>query len=550
MKNPFVFGIGIMLIMGAAESLARQGASGPEPAVTKFSSDAGDGTYFNNVIAGDFPDVDMVRVGDKYYLMSTTMHHVPGATLLESEDLVNWSYCSNPLETIEDEDCYNLKNGKRRYAGGMWASALAYHAGTFYIVVNTVSENRGYVAFLLTAKDPKGPWEKKCLNRGFYDCGLLFDGGKIYIVHGHPRLHISELDADFSVVKEQFVAEGNHPEWHDCLEGSRLYHIGEYYYIYSTYGGWPSGQTCFRSKDIWGPYEERLVVSKFIDDRPNTVHQGCLIETQTGEWWTMFFQDMGAIGRCPNLQKVTWKDGWPTIGKDGDGRPEKRRAKPKLPRKKGAKPGERHLATTDGFRGKRLGHQWQWNHQPDNSKWSLTERPGFLRLHTASVTKNFYDARNSLTQRILCRMDGEGRMQPGSGTVRLETKGMRDGDIAGIAVLQSPYAMVGVVKRGKRKFVVWRTDTLDTGENAPPKKSLVEPIRSDVTAICLRASVDPNNGEVQMSWSYDNKSFTPIGEKVRLHFSLLTFVGMRYAIYNYATKSLGGHADVDWFVAE
>ena len=251
----------------------------PRPDFTYQShSDNGDGTYTNPVIFGDFPDPDVIRVGDVYYMVSTTMYIFPGATILKSYDLVNWEYCCNPLERIEASDGYNLENGQNRYSRGQWATALQYHNGKFYLLFTTLDEG----GYLLTTTDIEGEWEKKKLNDGFYDCGLLFDNDKIYVVYGINQLRIAELDEDFNKIpgSDKDVVKWS---FREGLEGSRLYKIGEYYYIYSTYGGWPAFQTVFRSKDIYGPYEEK----KLIDD--DNIHQGALVETQTGEWWTMLF---------------------------------------------------------------------------------------------------------------------------------------------------------------------------------------------------------------------------------------------------------------------
>ena len=520
-------------------------ANTPRPDFSRQSvSDTWTNTFVNTVIRGDFPDVDVVRAGNKYYLMSTTMFYFPGATLLESDDMVNWRWCANPLEQIADDDAYNLVGGHHRYAAGMWGSAMAYHDGIFYLLLNTVSEKEGYVGLLLTAANPHGPWTKKRLPRGYYDCGLMFDrDGKIYVVTGRGKIWICELDKDFNCVKEQQVAEGGYKEWKEGLEGNRLYHIGEYYYIYNTYGGWPSGQTCFRSKNIWGPYEEKLVVDKMIDGKVNTVHQGCLVQTPAGEWWSMLFEDLGPIGRCPNLQKVTWKDGWPTIGENGDGRPQKVVSKEKLGVKRFV---ARGLATNDAFRDPALGLQWQWNHNPDNAKWSLSAAPGFLRLGTASVTNDLYGARNTLTQRILgySKRDRLTRI-PSLGTVKMLTSGMKEGDVAGLAVFQDPYAMIGVEMTNGEKRIVWRTNSF---RKPGAVETLGPAVAGDV--VYFRATVDFETGRADFSFSTDNKDWTAFGEPFRMNYDLTIFVGNRYAIFNYATQSLGGHVDVDWFTTE
>ena len=283
-------------------------------------SDQGTGSYKNPIISADFPDPDVIRVGDTYYMVSTTMHLLPGATIVKSKDLVNWEYCAQPLVQLSDKEDYSLINGKDAYARGMWACSMKYHNGKFYILLNCNDAG----AFVLSATDPEGKWEMKTISRGYYDPGMLFDNGKIYVACGIGNIQMCELDEDFNFIQEKNVINNK-----DGLEGSHLYKIGDYYYIYATYGGWPSGQAIFRSKNIFGPYEEKMLVEKIIDNTPNTVHQGALIDTPDGtQWWTIMQEDKGALGRMPNLQPVVWKEDWPVVGNNG--KPYTSHTKPKV----------------------------------------------------------------------------------------------------------------------------------------------------------------------------------------------------------------------------
>ena len=414
----------------------------PRPDFTFLShSDNGDGTYTNPVIFGDFPDPDVIRVDDWYYMVSTTMHIFPGATILKSRDLVNWEYCCNPLERIELSDAYNLENGQNRYGRGQWATALQYRDGKFYMLFSTLDEG----GYLLTTTDIDGEWEMRKLKEGFYDPGILFDdNGKTYVVYGINKLRIAEVDDDFNKVPggDKEVASYS---FREGLEGSKLYKKDGYYYIYATYGGWPAFQTVFRSKDIYGPYEEK----KLIDD--SNIHQGALVQTQAGEWWTMLFADRGAYGRLPNLQPVSWKDGWPEIGENGKGvatyrKPDVGREYPIC-----------QLPTNDNFRHYKLGMQWGWNHNPDRSRWSLTERAGYLRLYTAGTCGALHEAKNTLTQRIMGYADD---LAHSYGTVKMDISSMKDGDVAGLSIFQDPYAFVGVKVAGGEKHIVYGSSSL------------------------------------------------------------------------------------------
>ena len=493
-------------------------------------SDMGNGRYKNPVVFADFPDPDVIRVDNTYYMISTTMHHFPGATILKSQDLVNWEYCAQPLTQLADNDRYNLLNNKNAYAAGMWACSMKYHDGKFYILIN--GNDAG--GFLLTATDPEGKWEMKKLSRIYYDPGMLFDNGKVYVACGIGNIQMCELDENFNYIREQRVISDK-----DGLEGCHLYKIGDYYYIYPTYGGWPSGQAIFRSTNIFGPYEERMLLEKTINGKPNTIHQGALIETPEGEWWTILQQDLGALGRMPNLQPVTWqKDGWPYIANRG---------KPYTTWKKPTSTGDvrvKALPTTDNFRSYPLGMQWQWNHNPDNDSWTLFERPGWLRLKASGTATRLTQARNMLTQRIFGNSS-----KPTNGTIRLDVSRLQEGDQACICIFQDPYAMIAVQVKDGRKQIVWRQDSLRTSNNFTPSEKVID---ADIdSVIYLRASIAYNDSKTRFYYSMDNKTYTPLGGQTTLGFNLTVFVGARFGLFCYATKpGGGGSADFDWFTNE
>ena len=495
-------------------------------------SDLGNGRYKNPVIFADFPDPDVIRVGDTYYMVSTTMHHFPGATILKSNDLVNWEYCAQPLEQLSAKDRYSLQNGENAYAAGMWACSMAWHNGKFYLLIN--GNDAG--GFVLSATDPEGRWEKKALPRIYYDPGMLFDGGKVYVACGIGNIQICELDQNFNFIQEKNVIRDK-----DGLEGSHLYKIGDYYYIYATYGGWPSGQAIFRSKNIFGPYEEKMLVEKIIDNTPNTVHQGALVETQTGEWWTILQQDLGAMGRMPNLQPVKWADGWPIVGNKGV--PYATYTKPKT----GNCSPRTGMPTNDNFRSYPLGMQWQWNHNPDDGAWSLFERQGWLRLRASGTANRLTQARNMLTQRIFAFHDKPST--PSTGTVRLDVRNLQEGDRAGICILQDPYAAIAVeVKDGKRQLVWWQ-DTLRIDNNFTPTQQTRE-IETD-SIIYLRAAITYGTSKTQFSYSLDGETFTDMGSQTTLKYSLTVFVGARFGLFCYNTgNGSNGYADFDWFSTE
>lgn len=491
-------------------------------------ADNGNGTYTNPVVRADIPDPDVIRVGDTYYMVSTTMVHFPGATILKSKDMVNWEYCANPLEKLLDDDKYNLRNGQNYYSKGMWACSMKYHDGKFYILINGNDSK----AWLLTATDPEGKWTVKRLAHNYYDPGMLFDNGKVYIVCGINHLTMVELDENFNELRSKVVVVRDDAG----LEGCHLYKHGDYYYIYATYGGWPSGQVAFRSTDPFGTYEEKMLVEKTINGQVNTIHQGALIEDTEGKWWTIMQQDLGALGRFPNLQPVTWVDGWPIVGNNGV--PYQTYTKPV-----GTNEYPRQMTTTDVFRNFPLDMQWEWNHLPQANGYSLFERAGWLRLKATSTTNLLSQAQNTLTQRIYMRSD-----KPSIGTVRLDVTKLADGDRAGICIFQDPYAQIGVEKKNGEYKIYWRQDALD-GAAASTKEQYASATVTDI--VYLRASFNYNTSKTKFYYSLDNKTWTAFGGETSMGFNLSVFVGARFGLFCYATSALGGgSADFDWFSTE
>ena len=506
-------------------------------------SDLGTGRYQNPVVFADFPDPDVIRVDDTYYMVTTTMHHFPGATILKSKDLVNWEYCAQPLTQLSASDRYSLLNGQNAYAAGMWACSMKYHNGQFYILVNG-NDAGGWV---LTATDPEGLWNMKRLSRIYYDPGMLFDNGKVYVACGIGNIQMCELDEDFNFIKEQRVISDK-----DGLEGCHLYKVGDYYYIYATYGGWPSGQTVFRSKNIFGPYEEKMLVEKVINNKVNMVHQGALFDTTEGEWWTIMQEDKGALGRMPNLQPVTWTDDWPVVGNNGV--PYTSYQKPNV----GTSYPKTALPTNDNFRSYPLGMQWQWNHNPDDGGWSLFLRPGWLRLFALDAEGGnvqpapLTQARNMLTQRI--PVIHSKQSTPVKGTVKVDVSHLQEGDRAGLCVFQDPYAFLAVEVKNGQKQLVWRQDVLSTEGNTVPAEDTQAVGIGDI--VYLRASVNYSSSLVTFYYSLDNQTFKSIGQSTQIGYNLSVFVGARFGLFCYhggeelEGNGEKGYADFDWFTTE
>lgn len=520
-----------------------------------WTADQGFGKFYNPIINADFPDCDVIRVDDTYYLVSTTMYIFPGCTLLKSKDLVNWEYCANPLLQIDDNDAYNLLNGKDHYSQGQWAASLNYHDGKFYIYFisygrDGVDQGRNV---MLTATDPEGTWNMEYWPEHYYDSGWLFDDGangdgNVYVACGIGDIWVNKLDP--KTLKK--ISSTKVINARDGLEGSHMYHIGDWYYLYLTTGGYWKGQTIYRSKNPMGPYEEMPNLNGYENALAGNafsgqgIHQGALVETQTGEWWTIMFKDAGPIGRVPYLEPVTWQDGWPIIGNKGVDVTKGVKLY-KNPDVGGSHP-RTYLPTNDTFTELTLGKQWGWNHNPDNAAWSLIEHPGWLRLHTVNVASELNRARNSLTQRILgYHPEGQtnAKIPWNYGTIKMDASHMTEGDVAGISVFQDPYSYIGVtVKNGVKRLVYYHSSYDD---NAAVTEYGSE-LESDI--IFLRARSHFGNNTCTYYYSYDNENWIRFGGTMNMRYTLRYFVGQRYYIFNYATKDLGGYVDIDWFSTE
>ena len=351
------------------------------------------------------------------------------------------------------------------------------------------------------------------------------DNGRIYVASGYNNIFITQLDSTFSPVsKDSLVFAG---DIRKGLEGTHMYRLNGYYYLYCTYGGADGFQVALRSRNIWGPYEEKIVIKEWDHSNVNFgIHQGALVQTQKGEWWTMLFIDMGPFGRFPSLQPVRWQDDWPIAGVDG-----KAVVKYKKPDVGGTYPIS-HLPTSDEFDADTLGMQWSWNHNPDPAKWSLTARPGYLRLSTVAPAPNFLWARNTLTQRSIAKYD---QSIPTTATTKLEVDHMRPGDQAGLCVFQDPYAFIAVkqTETGPALIMVNNGVTIDS-----------VPLQQKI--IYLRSQASNTTKKAVFGYSLDNKTFIPLGNALDMRFSLKIFTGNKFCLFNFTTKQTGGYVDVDW----
>ena len=543
-----------------------------------WTADNGNGTFTNPLFYDEFSDPDILRVGDDYYLAGTTMHAVPGLVILHSKDLVNWeniSYCFPRFDFTEDR--FALRNHQEIYGQGVWAPCIRYANGQFYVYTNI--NGKGLQCY--TSKDIRGPWEHHNMKGNIYDLGVLFDDdGKIYAIHGYGTVKCTELKPDMSGPIEEtervIIPEGN-----GVGEGHHMYKINGMYYLIST-DYRPNGRTlCSRSKSIWGPYETRVITAdetygyhaasltevprgtKYRIGEDGTkfglgplnkdatactnAHQGGIVQYKDGSWWALLMMDFHSIGRTVCLMPITWKDGWPMIGLEGNlGRAPRTWFKPGTAEglyAVGDAPVEPHAPylRSDNFDQNQLGRIWQWNHNPDDKMWSL--KKGKLQLRTQPAEQLMW-ARNTLTQRVI----GPRAIT----TVELNVKNLKAGDIAGLGNINVPCSWIGVVKmrngenekKGKgaytlRCFEQLTNDTID----------------QDITLtdgrIWLRSIGDYDHDQAQYAYSTDGKNFQTIGRMMPLSYQLISFQGSRHALFAFNKEGKnGGYAEFDNFTVE
>ena len=487
----------------------------------------------NPIIHADVPDIAMIRVGDTYYMGSTTMHLSPGLPIMKSKDLVNWEMAGYAYDILDDVDELNLNNGKSAYGRGSWASSIRFHKGTYYVTTFAQTTGKTYI---YTTKDiEKGPWKVNTFKPAFHDHSLFFDDdGRVYMLYGGGNLRLVELNEDLAGVKpggfNQVVITNASavagPNIGLNAEGSQLLKHNGKYYVFNIV--WPRGGMrtvlVHRADRITGPYEGRVAL------QDKGVAQGSLIDTPNGEWFAYLFRDFGAVGRIPYLVPVKWENDWPVFGVDG-----KVPDTLNLPASKGLIPG---IVASDEFDRKAgdpaLPLVWQWNHNPDNALWSLTARPGFLRLTTGRTDLQFLAARNTLTQRTIgpeC-----------SGSTALDVSNLKDGDFAGLALLQRQYGLVGVKSEGGTNFVV-----MVSAQSGSPIE--VQRVPLDQKTVFLKADCDFKNGadKARFFYSVDSKSWTAIGSELKMSYTIPHFMGYRFGLFNYATKAAGGFVDFDYF---
>ena len=504
----------------------------------------------NPMLWADVPDPDVIRVGDTFYLVSTTMHLMPGAPIMKSKDLKNWETVGYIFDKLTDSPKYDLLQGTA-YGRGQWATSLKYHKGKFYALLAPNEQGAMGDTYIFSAEKAEGPWTIVSRMRHFHDCSLFFDDDdRVYVIYGTGEM--MELKADLSD-----VIEGTHRQIFQreedekgLLEGSRVIkHNGKYYLlmISHTYGpGKHRREVCYRSDNIHGPWEKQVILESEFGGFSYEA-QGTIVDTEDGDWYGIIFQDRGGVGRVLTVMPCRWINGWPMLGDENGKVPDTVR-----PLKNGEP--EATIVKADDFSQARLGLHWQWNHNPIDQAWSLTERPGYLRLKTNRVVPNIYLAPNTLTQ----RMEGPSC----SGIIVMDLSKMKDGDRAGLAAFNSDTGALTVKKTGKKltlemnELKVELTDRNKEVKNVEEKT--IESIELKQQKVWLRIDADfrpvktqgfmPGKDLATFYYSLDGETWTKMGSDYKMGFDWRRFfMGSKFGIFNYATKKAGGYVDIDTF---
>lgn len=509
--------------LNSGKSLAFRSGTEPPGYAFPWLPDQGDGTYCNPIIYADYSDPDVMRFGEDFFLTASSFNCTPGLPILHSKDLVNWTIIGHALKNLPHPRYNEVQPG-----AGVWAPALRFHAGKFWIFFPTPDEG----IFVVTAEHPEGKWSEPHLvqeGKGLIDpCPFWDDDGKAYLVHAYAgsrakikhRLRVRPMAPDGSELLDEGRIVFHEPEKHPTIEGPKLLKKDGWYYILAPAGGVEAGwQVALRSRDIYGPYEDKIVLAQG-DTGINGPHQGALVDTPDDGWWFLHFQDAGAYGRVTHLQPVQWKEGWPIMGRNGE--PVSRHAKPRI-----APPGTPCAPqTTDEFNAASLGLQWQWqaNHGED---WHLLgARPGWLRLFPQLAAPSLNQQANLLLQKFPAR----------SFTVETmaELCALQSGEEAGLVVSGEHSTAIGIQYAETGYRIIFRAG--DTTKHVAETRS---------RTIRLRVQVE-EGGSCRFSYAAETVfiSFPQVFQATKG-----LWIGAKVGLYSLRRTETApaGHVDVDYF---
>ena len=470
------------------------------------------------VTASDFPDPDVIRVGDTWYMISTTMYFLPGGVLLRSFDLLHWEVCGHVFDRLEDNPAWRLENGQNVYGAGMWAASLRYHDGWFFAVF---CANDAKQTYLFRAREPSGRWERIGTEGFYHDSSLLFDDdGRVYIVYGNTQIRLTELNADLSAPKpgglNRVIADSGQSGFLG-YEGSHIYKINGLYYlfvIHSRKDRWRRVESCLRSDSLTGEFTGRVVLDDDMGYRDAGIAQGPVVDAPDGRWWAIWMQDMGAAGRCPVLIPLRWEDGWPV--------PDRAQAKVTS---FSTRPAYAYVPLAPEKASFADRNVWEWNHLPDPDGCAAED--GTLILTARRISSCLTQTRNILTRRaVLPRTDV---------SVRVDGSGLRDGDTAGLCCLQAEWRCIGLRRKGDALHIVYGCD------GRPEERLLTLPVGVTDARLFMDMHFMDEPEDTVFFRAEAGGAETPV-RRAGMSFSLKHFTGNRPGLFLMAQKTPGGRA--------
>lgn len=517
-------------------------------------SDNGDGTYTNPVLHADYSDPDVCAVDGHYYMTASSFNCTPGLPILHSEDLVNWEIINYAIKDVEPFDFFS----KPQHGKGVWAPSIRHHNGEFYIYWG----DPDFGIFMVKTKDIYGEWDKPVLvkaGKGMIDpCPLWDDDGKVYLAHAwagsrakfNSVITVCEMNSEgTAIVSNPVLAFDGNDGTNHTIEGAKFYKHNGYYYIFAPAGGVATGwQLVLRSKNVFGPYESKIVMSQGKTDI-NGPHQGAWVDTPSGEAWFLHFQDKGAYGRVLHLNPMEWKSDWPVIGVDTDGdgcgEPVHEYRKPNMDKTVGiVTPAE-----SDEFNSTELGLQWQW-HANYQDTFGFTTNMGYMRIYSHILSPefvNFWEVPNLLLQKFPA--------EEFTATTKLKVSAKDDGQMSGLIVMGWDYAYLGVEKSGEG-FILKYVQCKDAEQKTPEKTSVVGLLDKCRTFeaglypnyeidIYLRVKVE-TGGKCSFYYSTDGRRFHNVGDTFIARQG--KWIGAKVGLFSVAPYGKErGWVDADWF---
>jgi len=482
--------------------------------------------YINPPIHADYPDPDIIRVGNDFYFTTTTFIDVPGLTVLHSQDLVHWEIVTHLIPQLTGSPNYNITNGVQNYGNGVFASSIRYYNGTFYVVDQPNGQPNATIFY---STNIYGPWQSNVLNMGAFDPGLFIEtNGAGYIVTAggwQSNTTILTLNSTFSsVVASTSFANSL------GLEGSHVVKVGSYYYIFNSQ---PATGNFYvsRATSIFGPYT-------FMYSMNNNAggHQGAIVDMPDGSYYGFVMKDSGTIGRVTYISPIFWTNGWPVFGTaNAPGEVPATAPMPVV----GAP--TYSIPASDDFSSPTLGLQWQFNHNPDNTRWSLTARPGFLRLYPTGAT-NFWYARNTLIQK--------GQGPSSAAEVKMDLSHLQPGDNCGLGALGKTSGTISVTCNSPGNYTLSQNVivSLDSTKNNLSTTTVATAPYTNTT-IFLRLGMDFIQSKAAVLYSADGRNWTQLGNQFNIAYDWLTgtFQGEQFALFCYNPQPGTGYLDVDWF---